>query len=146
MLLTKHFTFEEFVKSSRVIPAEFAIQKFEKLKETATLLEGVRKIVGDLPLYISTDGGLRTYETNKLNGGAKTSQHLEGEAADFSCVKDAMEVFNLIRASFLTWGQLIAYPDRKFCHISTGTKRECLIATKNQYGEPVYQRVPLEAK
>ena len=76
MFLTKHFTFEEFVKSSRVIPAEFAIQKYEKLKETATLLEGVRKIIGDIPLYISTDGGLRTYETNKLNGGAKTSQHL----------------------------------------------------------------------
>ena len=141
MLLTKHFTFEEFVKSSRVIPAEFAIQKYEKLKETATLLEGVRKIIGDIPLYISTDGGLRTYETNKLNGGAKTSQHLEGEAADFSCVLSPEEVFDRIRKSYLSWGQLICYPQRNFCHISVGNRKEALIGERNNSGETHYRRI-----
>lgn len=141
MKLTRNFTFEEFVKSSRPIPADYAIRHYDNLVVLANLMEGVRKELGDITIVITRDGGLRTFETNMLSGGAKNSQHLEGLAADFHCSLTPQEVFDKLRKSFLTWGQLICYPSRYFCHISVGTKKEALIGEKNDHGETIYRRV-----
>ncbi len=53
------------------------------LKETANHLEVVRRMLGDLPLTISS--GFRCAELNKAVGGAAASAHLSGWAVDFNC-------------------------------------------------------------
>lgn len=77
--LTKNFTLEELTSTSHRnldnTPSEEIVQKLQTLAE---FLETVRAEVG--PLH--TNSGYRSPEVNKAVGGAPTSQHTKGEAAD----------------------------------------------------------------
>jgi zinc D-Ala-D-Ala carboxypeptidase len=84
--LTEHFELAEFVVSQtaeragidNTPPAEVV----ERLRYVATCLEGIRAILGK-PVVITS--GYRCPELNRRIGGAKSSQHLRGEAADWVC-------------------------------------------------------------
>ena len=85
--LTENFTLEELIASDTADamgidntpgPDEEACLSF-----LADVLEEVRRILGDKPLFISS--GYRCYELNVACGGADNSAHLYGLAADFTC-------------------------------------------------------------
>ena len=84
--LSEHFTLEELIFSETAVrkgidnnPTQEVVNNLKRLTE---VLEQVRKLV-DKPLHISS--GYRGPILNSKIGGAKTSAHLEGRAADFTC-------------------------------------------------------------
>jgi hypothetical protein len=83
MKLSEHFSLEEFTKSQTGerlgIDNEPSETHLENLKRLCTnVLEVVRENLG--PVHINS--GYRGVELNKAVGGAATSQHCYGEAAD----------------------------------------------------------------
>jgi zinc D-Ala-D-Ala carboxypeptidase len=87
--LTEHFTLEEFTDSqtaarkglNNVPPANS--QERKNIQRTAETMEKVRTILGDKPILISS--GYRSPQVNAAVGGSKSSAHMSGLAADFSC-------------------------------------------------------------
>jgi zinc D-Ala-D-Ala carboxypeptidase len=87
--LTEHFTLEEFCDSQtaarqgihNVPPA--SSQERKNIQRTAEVMEDVRSILGHKPILISS--GYRSPQVNAAVGGSKTSAHMSGLAADFTC-------------------------------------------------------------
>ena len=150
--LTPHFTLEELVGSTAApaSPAEVAalpVLVRANLTGLATLLERIRQAIG-VPMRITS--GYRGALENAEVGGVKTSQHLQGAAADFLPVgmtsADAYQKFlaSAIGAGTLgNFGQLIVYPVKLpngngWSHIHASTLqgpsnvRQVLVAVPNQ--------------
>lgn len=91
-------------------------------------LDPVRALWGK-PLGVNS--GYRCPALNTAVGGAKTSQHLKGEAADITTgTRDGNKsLFELIMASGIPFDQLIDESGYKWIHISykpTGNRRQIL--------------------
>ena len=87
--LSEHFTLEEFTDSQTAarkglnnIPAEHS-QERKNLHRTAEVMEQVRTLLDSKPVLISS--GYRSPQVNAAVGGSKSSAHMSGLAADFSC-------------------------------------------------------------
>ena len=99
--LTEHFSLEEMVYSDTAnacgIDNTPPPEVVDELTLTAQLLETVRPIVGDLPVFVTS--GYRCEALNTEVGGVEDSQHLTGQAADFVCPDygTADQVFAAIR-------------------------------------------------
>lgn len=85
MKLSKNFHLSEFIKSPTAsrkginnMPGALQIQRISLL--TKNVLQPIRDHY-NLPLIISS--GYRSPALNRAVGGAKNSQHMSGEAADF---------------------------------------------------------------
>lgn len=84
MRLSTHFTLDEMTVSETA--ARMGVDNtpppdvLEALKHTALGLEGVRTLLG-VPIIVTS--GYRSPVVNRLVGGAKNSQHMTGQAADF---------------------------------------------------------------
>ena len=106
MNLSKHFTLDEMTTTSRTAandPNEQEIIALTALCEN--VLEPIRNHFGSPVTILS---GFRSQEVNRLVGGAKTSQHLRGEAADITIKGVAnVDVFNFIKIN-LDFDQVIA--------------------------------------
>lgn len=109
--LTEHFTLEEMTLSQAAARAGMdntpSPTIVKNLKETCALLEAVRKVLGGVPILISS--GYRSPALNKAIGGSKTSAHMEGFAADFTAPAfgTPLQVARAISASGLAYDQLI---------------------------------------
>ena len=85
MKLSTHFSLSEFTASQTA--ARLGIDNtpppevIENLKRVAEWLEGVRVLLG-VPIFISS--GYRCLALNRKVGSKDTSQHLTGEAVDFT--------------------------------------------------------------
>jgi hypothetical protein len=86
-MLTEHFTLEEFLYSDTAVacgidntPTDAIVQNLTRVAE---VLEEVRRIVLDQPIFITS--GYRCPDLNTACGGAANSAHLSGLAADFVC-------------------------------------------------------------
>ena len=83
MQLTPHFNLSEFEKSATAekygIDNRVPAKLIKNVKALAEELEVVRTWWG-FPIIISS--GYRCKKVNEVNHGAKTSQHMKGEAAD----------------------------------------------------------------
>jgi hypothetical protein len=136
MNLSPHFTLEEMTVSQTAArngldntPSEAVIAKMRK---TAKGLEGVRVVLGGAPIIISS--GYRSPAVNSAVGGSRNSQHLTGEAVDFTAPRfgSVVDVFNAIKRSGIKYDQLI----QEFCswvHLSfSDTPRgQALIIDRN---------------
>jgi hypothetical protein len=86
MQLSPHFELSEFVVSETA--ARLGIDNtpppavVEKLRYVALCLEGIRTVLGK-PIVVTS--GYRCPKLNKAIGSKPTSQHLKGEAADWTC-------------------------------------------------------------
>jgi len=85
--ITEHFSLEELIYSQTArakgidnTPNQDQIDNLTRLTEN--VLEPLRKAI-NRPITISS--GFRSEELNKEIGGAKYSQHIEGEAVDIVC-------------------------------------------------------------
>lgn len=141
--ISEHFTLEEMVFSQTAVrkgidntPDAVVIRNLTNLCEY--ILEPIRKGLAR-PIHISS--GYRSTELNKAIKGAKTSQHIEGRAADIS-VKGmtTQELYDWIKYSGIIFDQLIQEFD-SWVHISyaVNARMDRLIATKKN-GKTIYTR------
>lgn len=117
--LSKNFLLSEFVRSATAqnnnIHQQFTIELnvlTNLIYLTNSLLQPLRDFVG--PVNITS--GYRCTEVNDIIGGAKSSQHLYGQAVDFVC-KDFLKAISFIKNK--TFDQLIIYDS--FIHVSLTT-------------------------
>lgn len=111
MHLSAHFTLDEFTSSQ--VAARRGIDNtptppiVERLKRTAQGLETVRQRLGGFHIIVTS--GYRCERLNRLVKGAKGSQHILGEAADFICPRFGApaDIAAALRDSELDYDQLI---------------------------------------
>lgn len=146
MRLSPNFVLGEFTRSTTAtqlgLPNTPNSAQLENLRKLAVeVLEPVRGVVG-APLRITS--GFRTPELNAALGNAgyaasDTSQHMEGNAADFTPIGVSAQVaFDRIRPHLASWDvdQLILYAT----HIHIGRKAN---APRRMVGvsDPVTKRI-----
>jgi uncharacterized protein YcbK (DUF882 family) len=137
--LSINFDWREFEESD--IAARFHIQNnittFEVRDSIKALVDNVLQPLREAwgaPLAINS--GYRSPELNAhaLIGGAPTSQHVKGEAADISC-DEPLELARLAVAMNLPFDQLIVYPTFvHFSHKLNGEQRGQILYSKNYVG------------
>lgn len=75
---------------------------------------------------IIVNSGYRSAELNKLVGGASSSQHIVGQAADIRTKSNTessnKKLFNLIKSMKLPYDQLINEYNYKWIHVSYSSK------------------------
>lgn len=93
MQITSHFKLSEFhCKNGAQYPLEWINRRLKPLCEA---LERIRSEFGGAAITINS--GYRTKEYNKQIGGAKNSQHCEGNAVDFKVENvDARTVYAVL--------------------------------------------------
>lgn len=121
MHLSPHFSLAEMTVSQeaarRGIDNTPPPAVIDALKKTAQGLEAVRVRLGCAPIIVSS--GYRSGALNAAIGGAKYSQHMTGQAADFLCpgFGSPVEVAAALRDSGIEYDQLILEFGR-WVHIS----------------------------
>lgn len=84
MKLTEHFTLEEATITSHTDLDNYPDpDTLRKLSYIAARMETVRSCLGNRPIKVNS--WYRSPEVNARVGGTKKSQHLRGEAVDFTC-------------------------------------------------------------
>lgn len=138
MNLSKNFTLEELTASPTAkakgidnTPTEKVIAELTKLAKT--VLQPIREAYGK-PIIVSS--GYRCPALNTAVKGAKTSQHMLGQAADIKTKsdnpKDNKELFDiavkLMKEGKIVTGQIIDEYNYDWVHISTpgGHKNQIL--------------------
>ena len=116
----KYFTIDEL---SRSVEAErLKIRNIPVATEQTRLISLVENVLDParekFGKAIKVNSGYRCYKLNKQIGGAITSQHLRGEAADITAgSKDEnRKLFEILRA--LDFDQLINEQDYSWIHVS----------------------------
>lgn len=131
MNLSPNFTLEELTftnhrKYDNTPPPRIV----EQLTITAKALEEVRSLLGT---PVNVNSGYRSHDLNKAIGGAKLSQHVTGQAVDFTARKYGSpdDVVKAIMDSNIQYDQLIREFD-SWIHISFDDKprRQTLIIDK----------------
>jgi len=99
------------------IPNQPDEQSMIELRRTCEVLELVRDLLGAKPILISS--GYRGPQLNAAIGGSTTSQHMTGQAADFTCpgFGSVTEICHAIMKSSIPYDQLIHEYD-SWVHIS----------------------------
>lgn len=117
----KHFTLKEMCRSNvaevrRIENKPDAIQEKALTALVDNVLDPLRERFGR-PIIINS--GFRSKDLNRAVGGAATSQHMKGEAADiYAGTKEGnRELFEIIR-KYLPFDQLINENDYNWIHVS----------------------------
>jgi hypothetical protein len=132
--LSAHFTLEELCGSQhRTIDNTPPPDVVATLRLTAARMEGVRKVLGER--VISVSSGYRCRALNRAVGGAATSAHLTGHAVDFNCYGfgDPLDVCRRIAGSDLVFDQLIEELGR-WVHISFDPRLRRQVITRRADG------------
>lgn len=134
----KYFTIKEMTKSATAqrkgIKNDPSIQVCKALTALIEkVLDPLREAYGK-PIIVTS--GYRCEKLNKAVGGAASSQHVKGEAADIRSVQDTPEenkkLFDLIVKLGLPFDQLINEYNFDWVHVSFGARhrRQKLKAVK----------------
>ncbi len=138
MNLTKDFTLEELLDSQSAVrlgydeqftPTDGVKENLKALCEN--VLQPIRDMIG-VPVHVSS--GYRCERVNKAIGGAETSQHPKGQAADINWLIGTPEqLYNTIKNSPIHFDQCIQEFGR-WVHVSYNpigkNRRQCLRAIK----------------
>lgn len=130
--LSEHFTLDEFTLSQTAIrcgiPNDPPASVMPALERTAAGMEMVRELLGDAPILVSS--GYRSPELNMLVNGQHGSQHLLGEACDFTAPNFGTpeDIVRTIVGSDLPYDQVI-WEHARWVHISFSdrNRRQALI-------------------
>ena len=140
--ISKNFSYIEFIRSTQGekagidnrIPTAVIADSIQEL--TLTVLQPLRDSLC-APLEINS--GYRCAKLNDLLGGAKTSQHRKGEAADIrSSFFTPIDIARRIVSLQLPFDQLILYPT--FVHVShkyNGKQRGQILYNDAYKGEKI---------
>lgn len=121
MNITNNFTWEELTRTSTGLPNTPNMDAKAYLLELCLLiLQPIRDKYGK-PITVTS--GYRSEMVNKAVGGAKTSQHLKGQAADITVGQKANKalfelIVQMIKDKQIKVGQLIDENNYKWIHIS----------------------------
>lgn len=134
--LSESFTLSEFVRSNTAVRK--GINNVPNAKHianmTALCVNVLQPIRWAIKAKISISSGYRCAALNKAIGGAATSQHTEGKAADISADGFTTEgLYQVIKNSGLEFDQLIQ-EFNEWVHVSYNpgaNRRQCLRAFKN---------------
>ena len=128
MNLTQNFTLEELIASENAKRRNINnTPDPEQIKNLKRLCREILQPIRDRlqrPLIITS--GFRSPELNKVVGGAKTSQHQDGEAADIVCYDNIRLweiILDMLNKEEISVGQLIDEKDLRWIHISLPTKK-----------------------
>lgn len=105
------------------------------------VLDPLRQAYGK-PIVVTS--GYRSIKLNKAVGGASSSQHVNGEAADIRSVSDDPKenkvIFDLIRKLNLPFDQLINEYNYDWVHVSfsRSKKRSQVLAATKKNGRTIY--------
>jgi hypothetical protein len=106
----------------------------ENLYKLAMEMEDVRELLNNKPIFVSS--GYRSLALNELLGSKKTSSHIKGLAADFTCRQFGTPneiVFALINSD-IPYDQVILEFDRwvhlSFCEDQETPCRQALVINK----------------
>lgn len=113
MNITDHFTWAEATvthqrdpRTGLALPNVPGDEAKAALVRTFAAMEEVQRVLGDRHVLIHS--AFRSPAVNQAVGGAAKSQHMRGEAVDFSVRgMPVPEVFKALRASGLAYDQLI---------------------------------------
>ncbi len=138
MNLTEHFTLEEFIQSTiakeRGIDNTPTDEIIFKLHLTADGLERVRAILG-FPIKINS--GYRCEALNLAVGGSLNSQHMRGEAVDFTCpgFGSPFQIGKLLASLIQTThiDQLIMEGTWVHCSFTPSPRQDILTMKNGQY-------------
>lgn len=120
--MAKYFTLEELTQSDTATkkgidntPTEETIVNLNYLMDSC--LDTIRGLWGK-PIQVNS--GYRCEELNKALGGARTSQHLVGCAADITTgtLHGNKELFKMITSSNVDFDQLIDENNYRWIHVS----------------------------
>jgi zinc D-Ala-D-Ala carboxypeptidase len=146
MNLTEHFTLEEMVSSQTAARNGIDNTPTEEIKTNllnlcTDVLEPLHTEVG----MIKIDSGYRSILVNRAVGGAATSQHCKGEAADTIAYQMTLKdyfakVKKLVKSGKLVVDQCI-FEFNSWVHISYikgGNNRKEFLIADNKSGRTVY--------
>lgn len=136
MYLSTHFLLDELTNSQvaarRGIDNTPDAATIDRLKKTCYGLEEVRILLGGYPIIISS--GYRSAALNSAVGGSQGSQHLLGQAVDFTCPRfgTPAEIVKKIAESAIQYDQVIQ-EFGQWVHISFSdrNRRHALIIDKS---------------
>lgn len=138
--LSKHFSLHEMTRTSTGLPNNPPPEVLERLQITADGMEEVRGLL--LNYKIQVHSGYRSPEVNKAVGGSKNSDHLRGDACDFTCERygSPLAICLDLKDSGIKYDQLIQ--EGTWVHISFGPRmrRETLTKVITADGQTTYQR------
>lgn len=145
MRLGRHFTLDEFTHSQTAgrrglknDPGQTELANLQALVEN--VLDPLREALGK-PIRVSS--GFRSAQVNRAIGGAASSQHTLGQAADFTVPgMTTQEVVDAVRALGLPFDQLIE-EFGSWVHVSYGPRhrRQVLRARRTRAGTK-YEVIP----
>jgi putative chitinase len=141
MLLTPHFSLEEFTLSSTALAHGIDNKPLpihlEHLKTLAATMEDVRALFN---VAIEITSGYRNPEVNALVGGVPDSAHALGFAADFHVHGFTdLDAAKLIRDSALKFDQLI-FEKNRCVHLSVDPQlRRQVLRQPGGPGSPVHK-------
>jgi len=125
--LSRSFTWGEMTRTSQTSLQDKNREEAEKYKRSLTALAAMLQVVRDHWGSLRVNSAFRGPTVNAKVGGAKSSQHLVGEAVDFVPMSENVPlevVFEWIcRESGLPFGQLILErpgPTSEWIHLSLG--------------------------
>ena len=151
IMASPHFSMDELTFSETAIrhgidntPSD---NEQENLYKLAMEMENVRSVLNDKSIYVSS--GYRCLALNELLGSKKTSSHIKGLAADFTCRQFGTpnEIVFAIINSKIEFDQLILeYPDSQsggwvhisFCEDEEVPRKQALII--NKQGTMLYSK------
>lgn len=135
--LTQHFTLEEFIHSDTAIRLGIdndpPLEVVAALKRTAQGMELVREYLNNSAIRVSS--GYRCAALNAAVHGSIGSQHLLGEACDFTCPTQGTprQLVERIRKSRILFDQLIC-EFNSWVHISFSNHPRGQVLTIDRFG------------
>ena len=140
----KYFTIAELTRTNQKANNAITIEQGDNLKHLVEkVLDPAREEFGE-PIKVTS--GFRSQEVNRLVGGAKSSQHCKGQAADLTC-SDNKNLFRILAE--MEFDQLIyEFGDENqpsWVHVSyvLGANRNQILRAKKSKGRTSYEKIKI---
>ena len=140
----KYFTIAELTRTNQKANNEITVEQGVNLRHLVEkVLDPAREEFGE-PIKVTS--GFRSQEVNRLVGGAKSSQHCKGQAADLTC-SDNKNLFRILAE--MEFDQLIyEFGDEKqpsWVHVSyvLGANRNEILRARKSKGKTSYEKIKI---
>ena len=140
----KYFTIAELTRTNQKANNAITIEQGDNLKHLVEkVLDPAREEFGE-PIKVTS--GFRSQEVNRLVGGAKSSQHCKGQAADLTC-SDNKKLFRILAE--MEFDQLIyEFGDENqpsWVHVSyvLGANRNQILRARKSKGKTSYEKIKI---